>query len=71
MDIEVIAGDFNFSDGWEEDSIIQNKYCDVWKKGKHHFSQWADDKMKQTGYTMPLTPRYPFWRPDHVIIRRR
>jgi len=24
--------------------------------------------MKETGFTMPLTDRFPAWRPDHVIF---
>ena len=39
--MSIIAGDFNFSDGWEEDKSIKS-YKDIWKSGKRHFSQWAN-----------------------------
>ena len=40
MDLSIIAGDFNFSDGWEQNKSIEG-YVDIWKTGKRHFSQWA------------------------------
>jgi endonuclease/exonuclease/phosphatase family metal-dependent hydrolase len=41
MDMSIIAGDFNFSDGCPEDEAIKD-YVDVWKVGKRTFSQWAN-----------------------------
>jgi len=42
MDMTLIVGDFNFSDGWaEEKSLVE--YQDVWKSGKQHFSKWATE----------------------------
>jgi hypothetical protein len=66
--VSIIAGDFNFSDGSEEDQAIEG-YVDVWKQGKRYFSPWAKEEQKKTGYTMPGTPRFPAWRPDHIIYR--
>ncbi len=68
MDICVIAGDFNFSDGCPENQTIAG-YTDIWKEGKRHFSQFASKEMKESGFTMPSTGRFPAWRPDHVIYR--
>lgn len=42
MDMSIIAGDFNFTDGWEENKSITT-YTDVWKTGKRHFSKWANE----------------------------
>jgi hypothetical protein len=33
LDITIIAGDFNFSDGWNENKVIKD-YSDIWKMGK-------------------------------------
>ena len=68
VDLSIIAGDFNFTNGWEENKAIET-YTDVWKIGKQFFSQWAQDKQKESGYTMPMNRKYPAWRPDHVIYR--
>lgn len=70
LTMSVIAGDFNFSDGWEEDKAIKS-YKDVWKLGKRHFSVWANEEMKEVGYTMPPSPKFPPWRPDHIIYRSK
>lgn len=45
MDMSIIAGDFNFSDGWPEDKALKN-YIDIWKVGKRAFSQWANEEMR-------------------------
>lgn len=31
MDLVFVAGDMNFSDGWNEDLILQQEYIDIWK----------------------------------------
>lgn len=68
MDLSIIAGDFNFGDGWVENKKIAD-YVDVWKRGKRHFSKYANEEMKDTGFTMPTNTRFPSWRPDHVIYK--
>ena len=40
--MSLIAGDFNFSDGWAEDKSL-TEYEDVWKSGKRNFSPWATE----------------------------
>jgi hypothetical protein len=68
MDISIIAGDFNFNDGWPENKAIKD-YTDVWKVGKRTYSKWTNEEMRELGYTMPPTKRYPPWRPDHIIYK--
>ena len=68
LDMSIIAGDFNFGDGAEENKTIE-EYVDVWKMGKRHESKWATEEQKRTGFTMPEGRRYPAWRPDHIIYR--
>ena len=70
MDMSIIAGDFNFTDGWEENKSIAT-YTDVWKTGKRHFSKWANEEMKEVGYTMPPSTQFPPWRPDHIIYKTK
>lgn len=70
MDMVVIAGDFNFSDGARENKSLEG-WVDVWKTGKRHFSKWTNEEMRETGYTMPPSRRFPPWRPDHVVYQRR
>jgi hypothetical protein len=45
MNMSIIAGDFNFSDGWPENKALKN-YIDVWTVGKRAFSQWANEEMR-------------------------
>jgi hypothetical protein len=66
--MSIIAGDFNFTDGWAEDKAISS-YIDVWKTGKKHFSKWSNEEMRELGYTMPPTTQFPPWRPDHIIYK--
>ena len=68
MDMCIIAGDFNFSDGWKEDKAISS-FTDIWKTGVKHFSKWANEEMRDTGFTMPTTERFPAWRPDHIVYK--
>ena len=68
--MSIIAGDFNFSDGWKEDKAIEG-YVDVWKKGKRYESQWVTEEQRKTGFTMPTNKRFPAWRPDHIIYRSK
>ena len=66
MDMHIIAGDLNFSDGWKENTAIQN-YNYLWKHGKRYFSAFSTPQEKESGFTMPKTKRFKEWRPDHVI----
>lgn len=68
MDVLVIAGDFNFSDGWSEDKALAD-YKDLWKEGVRHFSPFATKEMREGGFTMPQNEQFPPWRPDHIIYR--
>jgi hypothetical protein len=45
MDMSIVAGDFNFSDGWPEDKQIKH-YTDVWKVGKRTHSKWSNEEMR-------------------------
>lgn len=55
----LLVGDFNFSDGWDEERALDSDYIDVWK------SLHPDE----AGSTMPSNLRWPEWRPDHVMLR--
>lgn len=70
FDLSIIAGDFNFSDGCEENSAI-SAYTDVWNSSKRHFSKWASQEMKEKGYTMPANERNPAVRLDHIIYKAK
>lgn len=70
MHMSIIAGDFNFSDGWQQDKSIV-EYYDLWKVGKRHLSKWATQQMRLTGFTMPKTTQFPSCRPDHIIIKSK
>ena len=43
----------------------------MWKKGKQYFSQWATEEQRKSGFTMPINPRFPAWRPDHLIYQSK
>lgn len=43
MDMFIIAGDFNFSDGFQESKAI-HQYVDVWATGKKTWSKWATEE---------------------------
>lgn len=70
MDMTIIAGDFNFSDEGEENAAISH-YCDLWKTGNKHFSKWATEEMKTSGFTMPANPHSPALRLDHIIFKTK
>ncbi len=57
----VIAGDYNFSDGWPENKAIAKEFRDLWLETREGQLEQAE--------TMPQTPVFPAWRPDHVLCK--
>lgn len=56
----IIAGDYNFSDGGLENKRIPKEFQDLWIETHESL---------ENSYTMPKTPRFPSWRPDHILCK--
>jgi len=62
-DNSMLVGDFNFSDGWDENQYLDAQYCDLWT------SLVPSGAGADPGYTMPSDGHYDAWRPDHALLR--
>lgn len=55
----MLVGDFNFSDGWEEEKHLSSAHDDLWRR-LHH---------EQPGFTMPASGQWDPWRPDRLLLQ--
>lgn len=57
----LITGDFNFCGDWEENSLIDKSFVDVWPE--------LIPAETDRGHTMEEFGPFPSWRPDRILLR--